>query len=41
MLLKPSRFRDEVIDHWDVRVAGHVVEKENHMLTGDLATYVK
>jgi hypothetical protein len=41
MLLNPSRFRDEVIDSWDVRVAGHVVEKEKHMLTGDLAAYVE
>jgi hypothetical protein len=41
MLLNPSRFRDEVIDHWDVRVAAHVVEKENHTLTGDLAAYVE
>jgi hypothetical protein len=37
MLLNPSRFRDEVIDNWDVRVAGHLVEKQNHTLTGDLA----
>ena len=41
MLLNPSKFRDEVIDNWDVRVAGHVVEKENHTLTGDLAAYVE
>jgi hypothetical protein len=41
MLLNPSRFRDEVIDNWDVRVAGHVVEKQNHTLTGDLAAYVE
>ncbi len=41
MLLNPSKFRDEVIDNWDVRVAGNVVEKENHMLTGPLAAYVK
>jgi hypothetical protein len=40
MLLNPSRFRDEVIDNWDVRVAGDVVENEMHVLTGDLAAYV-
>jgi hypothetical protein len=41
MLLNPSRFRGEVIDNWDVRVAGDVVDNEFHKLTGDLAAYVE
>jgi hypothetical protein len=41
MLLNPTRFRAEVIDNWDVRVAGHVVEKETHTFTGDLAAYIQ
>jgi hypothetical protein len=40
MLLNPSRFR-EVIDNWDVRVAGDVVDNELHKLTGYLAAYVE
>jgi hypothetical protein len=30
-----------VIDNWDVRVAGDVVDNEFHKLTGDLAAYVE
>jgi hypothetical protein len=41
MLLNPDKFRDEVIATWDVRVAPNVVEKERHVLTGDLETYVR
>jgi hypothetical protein len=41
MLLNPSRFRDEVIDNWNVRVAGDVIENETHLPTGDLARYVE
>jgi hypothetical protein len=41
MLLNPSRFRGEVIDNWDVRVASDVVDNEFHKLTGDLAAYVE
>lgn len=40
LLLNPSRFRTEVISTWDVRVAGSVVDKQKHLLTGDLADYV-
>jgi hypothetical protein len=40
MLLNPSKFRNEVISTWNTRVAGHVVDGEKHLLTGDLADYV-
>ena len=40
MLLNPSKFRAEMIKTWNTRVAGHVVEKQKHLLQGDLADYV-
>jgi hypothetical protein len=40
-LLKPSKFREEVINSWNTRVAGEVVEKQKHLLTGRLADYVQ
>jgi C-terminal domain 6 of the ABC-three component (ABC-3C) systems len=40
MLLNPSKFRAEVIKTWDVRVAGHVVRRQRHLLEGNLADYV-
>jgi hypothetical protein len=40
LLLKPSKFREEVIATWNTRVAGHVVEKQKHLLKGNLADYV-
>ena len=40
MLLNPSKFRAEVIRTWNTRVAPHVVQKQKHLLTGDLADYV-
>jgi len=40
MLLTRSKFRCEVIKTWNTRVATHVIEKEKHLLKGDLADYV-
>ena len=40
MLLNPSKFRAEVISTWNTRVAPHVIQKQKHLLTGDLADYV-
>lgn len=40
LLLKPRKFKAEVIKTWNTRVAGHVVQKERHLLAGDLADYV-
>lgn len=40
LLLKPSKFKAEVISTWNTRVAGHVVQKQKHMLIGNLADYV-
>jgi len=41
MLLNPSKFRDEVLATWNVRVAPNVVEGKKHVLTGTLAAYAR
>jgi hypothetical protein len=41
LLLRPSKFREEVIKTWNTRVAGHMVDNQKHMLGGELAHYVE
>lgn len=41
LLLRPDKFKAEVISMWNTRVAGRVVAKEKHLLEGDLELYAK
>ena len=41
LLLNPSKFRQEILATWDIRVAGRLVAGEKHVLAGTLETYVQ
>ncbi|MBN9017038.1 MAG: hypothetical protein J0H11_06440 [Rhizobiales bacterium] len=41
LLLRPEKFKAEVLATWNTRVAGRVVANEKHVLTGGLEAYVE
>ncbi|MBO0133769.1 ABC-three component system protein [Agrobacterium burrii] len=41
LLLRPNKFKAEVIATWNKRVAGNVVANEKHLLAGALEVYVE
>lgn len=41
MLLRPSKFKAEILSTWNTRVADKVVEGEDHILEGNLATFAE